>query len=294
VWVLAHECGHQAFSESKLVNDTVGWFLHSALLVPYHSWRITHGHHHKHTCSMEHDEVFVPHVRSAFRDTLDDSTLVNALQIIVMVTVGWPGYIIANFSGPAKYQDKPNSHFNPKAALFSAKQYLDIVVSDIGFFLAVAAILYSCYVFGAATVFCFYFVPYLVNNFFLVTITYLQHTDTYVPHYREGAFTWIRGALSTVDRPLGVIDHWVHNISDTHVVHHLFSQMPHYHAQEATEAVKKVLGDYYMVDRSPFLPALWRAWCACKYVDDQGDVLFLKSGEDFRAEQKEPTSKKAN
>jgi omega-6 fatty acid desaturase (delta-12 desaturase) len=30
IWVLAHECGHQAFSESKLVNNTVGWILHSA------------------------------------------------------------------------------------------------------------------------------------------------------------------------------------------------------------------------------------------------------------------------
>lgn len=30
LWVIAHECGHQAFSESKLINNTVGWILHSA------------------------------------------------------------------------------------------------------------------------------------------------------------------------------------------------------------------------------------------------------------------------
>jgi omega-6 fatty acid desaturase / acyl-lipid omega-6 desaturase (Delta-12 desaturase) len=29
LWVLAHECGHQAFSESKLINHLVGWVLHS-------------------------------------------------------------------------------------------------------------------------------------------------------------------------------------------------------------------------------------------------------------------------
>ena len=34
VWVLAHECGHQAYSESKLVNNTVGWILHSAYAFP--------------------------------------------------------------------------------------------------------------------------------------------------------------------------------------------------------------------------------------------------------------------
>lgn len=30
LWVVAHECGHQAFSESKAINHTVGWVLHSA------------------------------------------------------------------------------------------------------------------------------------------------------------------------------------------------------------------------------------------------------------------------
>src|ERR1700749_3463697 len=30
LWVIAHECGHQAFSEKKWINNTVGWILHSA------------------------------------------------------------------------------------------------------------------------------------------------------------------------------------------------------------------------------------------------------------------------
>lgn len=30
LWVVAHECGHQAFSESKTINNSVGWVLHSA------------------------------------------------------------------------------------------------------------------------------------------------------------------------------------------------------------------------------------------------------------------------
>ena len=58
IWVLAHECGHQSFSPSKQLNDTVGWILHSALLVPYFSWKISHGKHHKATGHMERDMVF--------------------------------------------------------------------------------------------------------------------------------------------------------------------------------------------------------------------------------------------
>jgi omega-6 fatty acid desaturase (delta-12 desaturase) len=34
LWVIAHECGHQAFSESKVINNSVGWVLHSASVSP--------------------------------------------------------------------------------------------------------------------------------------------------------------------------------------------------------------------------------------------------------------------
>lgn len=38
IWVIAHECGHGAFSSHKTINDSVGFTLHSLLLVPYFSW----------------------------------------------------------------------------------------------------------------------------------------------------------------------------------------------------------------------------------------------------------------
>lgn len=59
----SHEAGHQAYSSSKTINNAVGWVLHSALLVPYHSWRISHGRHHAATGHLTRDEVFVPRTR---------------------------------------------------------------------------------------------------------------------------------------------------------------------------------------------------------------------------------------
>ncbi len=39
LWVIAHECGHQAFSESKFINNLVGWVLHSGLVkFPFSCW----------------------------------------------------------------------------------------------------------------------------------------------------------------------------------------------------------------------------------------------------------------
>ena len=38
VWVIAHECGHFAFSNKQWKNDLLGFILHTPLLVPYFSW----------------------------------------------------------------------------------------------------------------------------------------------------------------------------------------------------------------------------------------------------------------
>ncbi len=45
----------------------------------------------------------------------------------------------------------------------------------------------------------------------------------------------MRGGLSTIDRDYGLFNKVHHDIG-THVVHHLFPQIPHYHLTEATEA----------------------------------------------------------
>lgn len=280
VWVLAHECGHQSFSPSQALNDSVGWVLHSALLVPYHSWRISHAKHHKNTCSVEHDEVFAAATRSEWASMAEETPLAAAWGLLVTLTFGWPAYLAANAAGPAKYRGVRNSHFDPAAALFadSDKQRWEVAVSDVGFFGALGAIGWAAAVVGPRAVAAYYLVPYLLVNAWLVTITYLQHTAVYVPHFREGEFTWLRGALSTVDRSYGwALDAALHHIADTHVVHHLFHEMPWYHAREATAAVRAVLGEYYLADHTPLFPALWASWRACKFVDDEGGVVYYKN-----------------
>jgi omega-6 fatty acid desaturase (delta-12 desaturase) len=199
-----------------------------------------------------------------------------------------PGYLILNSSGPAKYRKAAHkSHFHPYSALFTDRQRLTIALSDVGFFAMVGVIAYACTVFGAANVFFYYFVPYLGVNLCLVLITYLQHTDVFVPHYREKEFTWLRGALATVDRSYGtLVNAMFHHITDTHVVHHLFHDMPFYNAEEATVHVKKLLGPYYLYDPTPIPAALWRSWNQCKFVEDEGDIIFMKTPADMNGQKK--------
>jgi len=284
VWVIAHECGHQSFSDYKIINNTVGLIFHSLLLVPYHSWRISHGMHHKGTAHMERDQVFVPSLRSHvlkqagidnISELLEVSPLGKLMGILIMGIVGWPGYLIFNASGQ-DYKQRAN-HFEPDSPIFKKNQSTDVIVSDIGLAIVGCLLFYLSWTFSFGTVVKFYFIPYLWVNFWLVTITYLQHTHKSIPHYRGEEWTFIRGALATVDRDYGLLNHVFHHITDSHVCHHLFSTMPHYNALEATTYLKKFLGKYYNEDNTPVLKALWDSWGTCHFVDDEGEVVFYKT-----------------
>lgn len=295
VWVLAHECGHQSFSPWKSVNDAFGLVLHSALLVPYHSWRITHGQHHKQTNHMTGDQVFVPSNReqyhhthgiseqqgvraysSALQEAIEETPLGDLFGIFQMFTFGWWAYLLANVAG--QRYGKGANHYNPKAPMFSEREYWDIVVSDIALVMAFGSIGFFAFKFGWIAVLKYYFIPYMFVNMWLVLITYLQHSDPAIPHYSPKAFSFVRGALCSVDRDYGIYNILHHHIGDTHVAHHLFSQMPFYHAQEATEAVKKVLGEYYYRDDTSIVQALKRSWAYCKFVDENdGDVMYYRN-----------------
>eukprot|EP00162_Nutomonas_longa_P004254 comp15016_c0_seq1/m.22283 comp15016_c0_seq1/g.22283 ORF comp15016_c0_seq1/g.22283 comp15016_c0_seq1/m.22283 type:complete len:375 (-) comp15016_c0_seq1:72-1196(-) len=275
LWVLAHECGHEAFSDYKWLNDGVGLLAHSFLLVPYHSWRISHSHHHSSTGSMENDEVFLPPTESEVPKE-PPSTFGIITHMLIMEVFGWPAYLIANVTGPKKYRGKNNSHFSPDSVLFKEKDRADIQISVVFFGIMVACIIGFIFNHGIKFWAQIYLVPLLIVNGWLVTITYLQHTDTYLPHYRGREWNWLRGALATVDRNYGFLNIVFHHIGDTHVAHHLFSKMPHYHAQEATEAIKGVLGKYYQYDDKPIFKALWDSLNKCQYVDDEEGIVFFK------------------
>jgi len=289
VWVIAHECGHQAYSTSKTVNNTVGWFLHSALLVPYHSWRISHAKHHAATGHMTRDQVFVPKSASQIGvqmperaissqsfleradDLLDDSPIYVFLYVVAQQLFGWPAYMIRNASGQKSYP-KYSNHFNPNSVIFEPRHYGQIIISDIGLALAFAALYYWAQATSFSTVIKYYGVPYLFVNHWLVLITFLQHTDPVLPHYRAAEWNFQRGALCTQDR--NVHNFFTHSIANTHVLHHTKSSIPHYHAAEATDALKKLLGPHYLFSNEHWLVSLFRVYRACRFVPDEGDVIF--------------------
>ncbi|GMN23720.1 hypothetical protein TIFTF001_000235 [Ficus carica] len=189
------DLGHGSFSNSTKLNSLVGHILHSAILVPYNGWRISHRTHHQNHGHVENDESWVPWYRS-------------------------PG--------------KKGSHFNPYSSLFSPSERLSVVISTICWSIMAALLVYVSFLAGPVLVLQLYGIPYWVCVMWLDIVTYLHHHghEQKLPWYRGKEWSYLRGGLTTVDRDYGVFNNIHHDIG-THVIHHLFPQIPHYHLVEA-------------------------------------------------------------
>lgn len=289
MWVLAHECGHLAFSDSTLLNDTVGWLFHSYLMVPYFSWKYSHSKHHKATGHMTRDMVFVPKRKEEFlearghshvKEMVADSPIYTLAQLVFQQLGGWIAYLFTNVSGqkyPGKLKFNTN-HFNPNSVLFESRDYWYIVLLDIGVLLQ-AAVVYTWYQkFGGWNMFINWFVPYILCNHWLVFITYLQHSDPKMPHYEPHQWNFARGAGATIDREFGWVGKYIfHDIIETHVLHHYVLRIPFYNAREALEAIKKVMGEHYMHSDENMWKSLWKLGRWCQYVDGKDGVLMFRN-----------------
>ena len=136
-----------------------------------------------------------------------------------------------------------------------------------------------------------YGVPYWVNVAWLDAVTYLHHhgssdENEQIPWYRGEEWSYLRGGLSTIDRDSGIVNKVHHDIG-THVVHHLFPQIPHYNLCAATEAAKPVFGKYYREPvKSGLFPThllgpLIRSFKNDHYVDNEGDIVLYKRSEEL-------------
>ncbi|MGB0373019.1 MAG: fatty acid desaturase [Opitutales bacterium] len=276
-WVIAHECGHGAFARQKWVQDTVGFVLHSALLVPYYSWQRSHAVHHSKTNHLDEGETFVPlrqttkagKAMSDFEKFLGD----DAFAIFSMLSkflIGWPLYLLVGLSGGPKRGI--TNHFWPlkpfATSLFPRRMHTKMWISDLGVIGFLGVLVWWAVAAGSIVpVLALYVGPYLVVNFWLILYTWLQHTDVDVPHFDESEWSWTVGAFSTVDRPYGPILNFLHhNIGSTHVAHHINSRIPHYHARRATAALRDAYPDLYKFDPTPIPQALWRIAKGCNVV----------------------------
>ncbi|KAL0570122.1 hypothetical protein V5O48_011838 [Marasmius crinis-equi] len=293
LWCLAHEASHGNISPRRWINDAVGFFLHTLLLVPYFPWKSSHSAHHKATVSLERDVNYVPPTRSDFKlppepiahprdyqDILEETPIYTFYRMFLMQTLGLMAYLAFNTRGSPRYPPG-TSHFDPHSLLFKPHERNGIIASDVGLIVTLAALCWWTSIAGLGQLIRLYLVPWMLTNHWIIMLTYLHHSDPTIPYYRQKEWSFLRGALATVDRPLlGWIGRvFFHNVSHNHISHHIFSDIPFYNQPETTACIKKVLKSDYNFDSTNTFRALYRNFVQCEFVEDEGDIVFYKNRE---------------
>ncbi|KDR69558.1 hypothetical protein GALMADRAFT_77316 [Galerina marginata CBS 339.88] len=292
IWVIGHECGHGSFSSSRGLSDLVGFLCHSALWTPYFSWKFSHQSHHRHHGSMEKDEHWIPRSRSELgisvgpnidhvESYFDDTPIITVFRLLIQQFLGFPAYLLMNASGQSKFP-LWTSHFNPfSSSLFKRTQRNHVMASNFGILLTGWIIYLWASKLGPLHVLRLYGLPLIAAGHWVTMIVFLQHTDPSLPHYRENTWNFLLGALSTMDRDfLGWQGRFfLHNIAHFHTVHHLFPTIPFYHAEEATEIIKRALSHRYHSSSEPVFRCLWENFNSCQFVEDEDQVLYYKDGQ---------------
>jgi omega-6 fatty acid desaturase (delta-12 desaturase) len=282
-WVIAHECGHRAFHPNPRVEAAVGFVLHSLLLVPYFTWQHSHAVHHANCNHMEGGETHVPpraesptgQMVSGMSRRLGPQ-LFGVTSLISHLLLGWPLYLLFGVAGGENY-GAPTSHFTTAAPFRNGKRDLFpnackrlMRHSNLGLLAMLGSLVVAAIHFSPARVLCVYGLPDLVINAWLVGYTWLQHTDTNIPHFSTADWTWAKGALQTVDRPYGPILNLLHHgIGSTHVCHHINPRIPHYNAWKATSLLKQRFPHLVRYDPTPIHRALWRVATRCAVVQQE-------------------------
>ena len=285
LFCIGHDAGHTSFSKHEWLNNLVGHLSHSPILVPYHPWRISHRAHHGSHGHAENDESWYPMKRHQVEEA-------SALTMAGRLSLPWamfayPFYLMKRSPG------KEGSHYDPKCDLYKSDRERRMVVASNCWLAGWAAILAAAgATMGLGWLAAVYFVPYVTFVVWLDMVTYLHHHgpeegDARVPWYRGEEWSYFRGGLSTIDRDYGIFNNIHHDIG-THVVHHLFPQIPHYNLTRATDACKGVMGKYYREPKKArfgipthLFSCLAKSFANDKFVEDDGNVLFYKSMDEF-------------
>lgn len=229
-FVIAHDAGHRSFADRRWVNDLVGHVLLLPLLYPFHSWRIKHNHHHKHTNKMEEDNAWQPFRPEFYADQN------SGFQQFYRLMRGnlWFMASIAHWL---------SVHFDLRNFKEKDRHYIKL---SVGVVIAFALVMFPTLFItaGIGGVISFWLMPWLVYHFWMSTFTICHHTASDIPFREPELWNEAESQLfGTVhcDYPVWV-EYLCHDIN-VHIPHHISTAIPSYNLRLADAALLDIWGD---------------------------------------------------
>ncbi|WP_218081004.1 fatty acid desaturase [Anthocerotibacter panamensis] len=256
-FVLAHDCAHRSFANSRLINDLVGHLLLLPLLYPFHSWRIKHDQHHRYTNNLAWDNAWTPMAQEQF------PVLSGFLQGLYRMARTW-GWWLASIGHWALLHFKPSLYKEGRDR--RDMQFSVAVVLAFALVLFPALWLYG----GLWAVVNLWLMPFFVYHFWMSTFTIVHHTLEEIPFYQEEDWNPAVGQLfSTVHcRYPAWVEFLCHDIN-VHIPHHVSTGIPYYNLRAAHAALKASWAEY-MHETEFSWSLMQRIAARCHLHDEQG------------------------
>lgn len=235
-FVIGHDCGHRSFAKRKWVNDLVGHTMMLPLIYPFHSWRILHNYHHKHTNKLEIDNAWQP-FQTDFYENLNPVSRIGYQGI--RGYFWWLGSILhwaflhfdwREFSG----QDRQRVKFSSLLVIGFAAIFFPTLLFTTG-------------VWGLIK---FWLMPWLVYHFWMSTFTLVHHTDVEVPFRPTPVWNELEAQLTGTihcDYPRWV-EFLCHDIN-VHIPHHISTAIPSYNLRRVHHLLLQQWGDHMKCTR---------------------------------------------
>jgi len=235
LFVVGHDCAHQSFSHSRILNELVGSICMMPMIFPYNCWELTHSHHHSHANNLDRDHLWRP---------------LTAEEVSKMSKV--TKFVSYYMYGPLFFESSIFHHAYHFAVPFVSKKnradaIRSILVALLGGYISISL----CIRLGGFVK--FWLLPFLVFQFWLSTFTYFHHRlpthldgkKNPVGWKKEKDWTKLYGGLFAtihVDYPS-----WIEFLTldiNWHIPHHVSSKIPWYNLRRCTYALLKVYGDH--------------------------------------------------
>ncbi len=235
-FVIAHDCGHRSFAKRRWVNDWVGHLMLLPLLYPFHSWRLLHDIHHRHTNKLDIDNAWHPWTVQMYQQSGP------LMQKIYQALRG-------GFWWLASVAHWATLHFNPaEVAERDQKKMKFSIAVVLGFAsMAFPTIILTLGWWGLVK---FWLMPWLVYHFWMSTFTLVHHTLPDIQFYPVETWDEVTSQLEgTVhcDYPKWV--EWLCHDINVHVPHHLSVAIPSYNLRMAHASLREQWG-HRLIERS--------------------------------------------
>lgn len=272
LFILGHDCGHEAFSRRRSVNTLVGYLCMSPILTGFHGWRLSHAHHHA-RAQLRGDDTDWPE-RMLTRTEYERAP--RRARFEARAGYGSPvglllGFFIGVIRRTAMSRLYPQVKLGPRARR-------ELWISNLAMALAtggIAAILLATL--GVSGWLKHYMIPLYLGMVVGALFTYLHHSGEGALVFDATSWTPLRGqVVSTFDVRFPA---WVEALFfhiNRHPPHHLSPRIPWYNLPRAMDALRAAHPTLHIERR--FSPRyLLRAWRAPLLAETSPGVFVAAS-----------------